>query len=152
MHPSGRGHSLITRAGGSAAHPPGERLELGEVGPAGCLHLSCTLQRAVPPCGGLRRRPFGVPEVCCPAWTWERKDQIKTLGNPPGFFFPSHVKSVREKRDRILSPYLRLMRSAARSRLRRRRPTLSCGLVPCRRSPSCFWSFPSRFGTLRTCG
>lgn len=56
---------------------PGERLELGEVGPAGFLHLSCTLQRAVPPCGGLRRRPFGVPEVCCPAWTWERKHRAR---------------------------------------------------------------------------
>lgn len=60
-------------ASGGLGRSPGERLELGEVGPAGFLHLSCTLQRAVPPCGGLRRRPFGVPEVCCPAWTWESK-------------------------------------------------------------------------------
>lgn len=67
----------------------------------------------------------------------------------PACLFGFHIKS-----DHIhfLISHLRLMCSAARSRLRRRRPTLSCGLVPCRRSPSCFWSFPSRFGTLRTCG
>lgn len=89
--PSQCGHSLIhsiphpsihsprCNASGRLGRSPRERLELGEVGPAGFLHLSCTLQRAVPPCGGLRRRPFGVPEVCRPARTWERKRRPRHL-------------------------------------------------------------------------
>lgn len=144
--------TLFAGLDGLVCFSPRERLELSKVGPAGFLRLGRTCNRAVPPCWGLWRCcPFGVPEVCRPAWTWKQK--IKTLVNNYSWILRDcwwvQVISEFTLVQLVSYPflYLCLMCSAASHRHHR---IQSCGLAPCRRSPSCLGSCPLRFGMLRT--